>query len=69
VPVVSATARQYSTVAAFSGVGVLVTTRGVTQLPGRGVAVPSRVAWAVCHSEMAAAVAMVCAVGVLVMIT
>ena len=42
VPVVIATAQTYSAVAWLPGVGVTVTTAGVTQFSGKGVAVPTR---------------------------
>ena len=47
VPVVRMIASKYSTVAPLAGVGVLVTTTGVTQWAGSGVAVPNRIASAV----------------------
>jgi hypothetical protein len=54
-------------VASFSGVGVLVTTIGVTQLGGVGVAVlPTPRAWAVTVATIAAAVSTFSGVGVLV---
>jgi hypothetical protein len=56
-------------VAWFSAVGVAVTTTGVTQWGGRGVAVPNRVASAVCRSELAKAVITVSGVGVWVTTT
>jgi hypothetical protein len=56
-------------VAWFLGVGVAVTTAGVTQLGGRGVAVPKRVASAVIRSEFATAVTIFSGVGVLVITT
>ena len=69
-PVVRAIAVAYAdiavSVASFSGVEVLVTTSGgvgVASCPGRGVAVPIKVASAVAVTRRAAAVSTFCGVG------
>ena len=56
-------------VAWFWGMGVAVTTKGVTQLGGSGVGVPKRAASCISRSASAKAVAVFCGVGTLVMTT
>jgi hypothetical protein len=73
VPVVTASTVAWAAtevaVAAFPGVGVLVTTMGVTQLVGRGVGVPVVVAWKAAVAAWAAATSASGGVGVLVITT